>query len=81
MSPQALGIAFRDYRKRTVMLVIFQVLQTVAYYGFGTLAPLVLVSKGFDIVESPGVRGLTFAGYPLGSLFRCRWWSGSSAST
>jgi putative MFS transporter len=38
--------AFRDYRSRTVMLIIFQVLQTVAYYGFGTLAPLVLVSKG-----------------------------------
>jgi MFS transporter, putative metabolite:H+ symporter len=43
---EVLRIAFRDYRKRTVMLVIFQVLQTVAYYGFGTLAPLVLVSEG-----------------------------------
>ncbi len=65
---QALGIAFRDYRKRTVMLVIFQVLQTVAYYGFGTLAPLVLVSKGFDVTESLGYAALAFAGYPLGSL-------------
>jgi putative MFS transporter len=65
---QALVIAFRDYRKRTVMLVIFQVLQTVAYYGFGTLAPLVLVSKGFDVTESLGYAALAFAGYPLGSL-------------
>ncbi|WP_206428463.1 MFS transporter [Mycolicibacterium stellerae] len=65
---EALGIAFRDYRKRTVMLVIFQVLQTVAYYGFGTLAPLVLVSKGFEVTESLGYAALAFAGYPLGSL-------------
>lgn len=65
---QVFRIAFRDYRKRTVMLVIFQVLQTVAYYGFGTLAPLVLVSKGFEVTESLGYAGLSFAGYPVGSL-------------
>ena len=65
---EVLRIAFRDYRKRTVMLVIFQVLQTVAYYGFGTLAPLVLVSKGFEVTESLGYAALSFAGYPIGSL-------------
>ena len=65
---EVLRIAFRDYRKRTVMLVIFQILQTVAYYGFGTLAPLVLVSKGFEVTQSLGYAALTFAGYPLGSL-------------
>jgi MFS transporter, putative metabolite:H+ symporter len=65
---EALRIAFRDYRKRTVMLVIFQILQTVAYYGFGTLAPLVLVSKGFEVTESLGYAALAFAGYPIGSL-------------
>ena len=65
---QVLRIAFRDYRKRTVMLVIFQILQTVAYYGFGTLAPLVLVGKGFEVTESLGYAALAFAGYPLGSL-------------
>ena len=36
------------YRRRTVMLCIFQFLQTVGYYGFGTLAPLVLAEKGYD---------------------------------
>ena len=65
---EVLRTAFRDYRKRSVMLVVFQVLQTVAYYGFGTLAPLVLVAKGFDITESLGYAALSFAGYPLGSL-------------
>jgi MFS transporter, putative metabolite:H+ symporter len=65
---EVLTIAFRDYRKRSVMLVVFQVLQTVAYYGFGTLAPLVLVAKGFEVTESLGYAALSFAGYPLGSL-------------
>ncbi|WP_319448814.1 MULTISPECIES: MFS transporter [unclassified Mycobacterium] len=65
---EVLRIAFRDYRSRSVMLVIFQVLQTVAYYGFAVLAPLVLVGKGFTVTESLGYAALSFAGYPLGSL-------------
>lgn len=63
-----LRIAFRDYRSRSFMLVIFQILQTVAYFGFGTLAPLVLVHKGFHVTESLAYSALSFAGYPLGSL-------------
>lgn len=63
-----LRIAFRDYRSRSVMLAIFQILQTVAYYGFATLAPLVLVDKGFTVTNSLGYAALTFMGYPLGSL-------------
>ena len=65
---EVLRIAYRDYRSRSVMLVIFQILQTVAYYGFGTLAPLVLVAKGFEVTQSLGYAALSFAGYPLGSL-------------
>ncbi|POX42683.1 MFS transporter [Streptomyces sp. Ru73] len=56
------------WRKRTVMLWVFQVLQVFGYYGFGTLAPLVLASKGYDIVHSLAFSALTFLGYPLGSL-------------
>lgn len=66
---EVLRIAFTgEYRKRTIMLFVFQILQTVAYYGFGTLAPLVLVAKGFAITESLGYAALSFAGYPIGSL-------------
>lgn len=56
------------YRRRTIMLFVFQVLQTVGYYGFGSLAPIVLVSKGFPIVETLGYTAVIFFGYPLGSL-------------
>ncbi len=56
------------YAKRTTMLWIFQLLQTVGYYGFGSLAPVVLVAKHFSIVSTLGYTGLIFLGYPLGSL-------------
>jgi MFS transporter, putative metabolite:H+ symporter len=66
---EVLKIAFTgEYRTRTTMLFIFQILQTVAYYGFGTLAPLVLVAKGFEVTDSLGYAALSFAGYPIGSL-------------
>lgn len=56
------------WRRRTVMLWIFQVLQAFGYYGFGTLAPLVLASKGYDVVHSLTFSALSFVGYPIGSL-------------
>jgi MFS transporter, putative metabolite:H+ symporter len=66
---QVLRTAFSGvYRTRTIMLFVFQVLQTVAYYGFGTLAPLVLVAKGFEVTQSLGYAALSFFGYPIGSL-------------
>lgn len=66
---EVLRIAFTGvYRTRTIMLFVFHILQTVAYYGFGTLAPLVLVAKGFEITDSLAYAALSFAGYPIGSL-------------
>ncbi|MBO0802226.1 MAG: MFS transporter [Nocardiopsaceae bacterium] len=59
---------FRTYRSRTIMMWIFQILQTVGYYGFGSMAPLVLVAKGFSVTESLGYAALTYIGYPVGSL-------------
>ena len=56
-----------DYRRRTVMWWIFQVLQTVGYYGFGSLAPVVLTAKGHTVTESLLYAALSFCGYPIGS--------------
>jgi MFS transporter, putative metabolite:H+ symporter len=55
------------YRGRTIMLCVFHVFQSVGYYGFGTLVPLVLAAKGYSIVSSLGFASLTFLGYPIGS--------------
>jgi putative MFS transporter len=40
------------YAKRTLMLWIFQITQTVGQYGFASLATVVLVSKGYSIPQS-----------------------------
>ncbi|MFH8345675.1 MFS transporter [Streptomyces sp. NPDC018045] len=63
-----LGEMFRgEHRRRTVMWWIFQVLQTVGYYGFGSLAPVVLTAKGHTVTASLSYAALSFCGYPLGS--------------
>ncbi|HEY1968448.1 MAG TPA: MFS transporter [Pseudonocardia sp.] len=56
------------YAKRTAMMVVFHLFQTMGYYGFGTMVPLVLKQKGFAVGESLWFTALTFLGYPVGSL-------------
>jgi putative MFS transporter len=56
-----------EYRSRMIMLGVFHVFQTIGYYGFGTLVPLVLAAKGYSIVTSLTFTTLTFIGYPVGS--------------
>ena len=55
-------------RRRTVMLWLLSILEVFGYYGFGTLAPLILVAKGFDVLTSLGYVTASYIGYPLGSL-------------
>ena len=56
------------YRGRLLMLGIFHLLQTFGYYGFGTLAVLVLAERGYTVQHSLLYTALSFLGYPLGSL-------------
>ncbi len=56
------------YRERLGMLAIFHAFQTFGYYGFGTLAALVLVARGYDVTSSLLYTALSFIGYPVGSL-------------
>jgi putative MFS transporter len=55
------------YNKRTVMMLVFHVFQTIGYYGFGTMVPLVLAAKGYPVSQSLLFTGLTYLGYPIGS--------------
>jgi putative MFS transporter len=57
-----------QYRARTFMLWVFHVFQTVGYYGFGTIVPLVLAAKGFSVLTSLTYTSVAFLGYPAGSL-------------
>jgi MFS transporter, putative metabolite:H+ symporter len=56
------------YRQRMIMLAVFHLFQPFGYYGFGTLAALVLVSRGYDVTSSLLFTAVSFIGYPLGSL-------------
>ncbi len=50
------------------MLCLFHIFQPFGYYGFGTLAALVLVSRGYDVTSSLLFTALSYIGYPIGSL-------------
>jgi putative MFS transporter len=54
-------------RRRVLMLYVFQIVQTVGYYGFGTMVPLVLASKGLSVLSSLTYTTIAFIGYPVGS--------------
>jgi MFS transporter, putative metabolite:H+ symporter len=56
------------YRQRLIMLGVFHLFQPFGYYGFGTLAALVLVSRGYDVTASLLFTAVSFIGYPIGSL-------------
>lgn len=55
------------YNRRLVMLVVFHLFQTFGYYGFGTLAALVLVNRGYPVASSMLFSAVSFLGYPIGS--------------
>jgi putative MFS transporter len=56
------------FSKRTAMMVVFHLFQTIGYYGFGTMVPLVLAAKGFPVGKSLLFTALVWLGYPVGSM-------------
>ncbi|QIS17822.1 MFS transporter [Nocardia terpenica] len=63
-----LEILRAPFRTRTLLFSAVMILQVFGYYGFGTLAVLVLQAKGFTVVNSLGYLAITYLGYPIGSL-------------
>ena len=56
------------YRRRTVMLIAFNILQTVGYYGFASWAPTYLIAKGYDIPKSLLYTFIIAIAYPVSAL-------------
>jgi putative MFS transporter len=56
------------YRNRTIMLIIFQLLQTVGYYGFTSWVPTLLLAQGITVTKSLAYTIIIAAANPLGSL-------------
>jgi putative MFS transporter len=66
-NPGWLALFGPEYRGRTIVLCVFHLFQTVGYYGFGTLVPLVLAAKGFTVIHSLTYTTIVLLGYPVGS--------------
>lgn len=60
------------YRSRTIMLIIFQLLQTVGYYGFTSWVPTLLLAQGINVTKSLAYTIVIAAANPLGAFLCTR---------
>ncbi len=56
------------YLQRTLMLIVFQVLQVVGYYGFTSWVPTLLLAQGITVTRSLAYTVIIAAANPLGAL-------------
>ncbi|HVV43690.1 MAG TPA: MFS transporter [Bryobacteraceae bacterium] len=56
------------YGGRTLMLSIFNLMQTIAFYGFGSWVPTLLVAKGIQITTSLQYAFIIAIANPMGPL-------------
>lgn len=71
--PVAPRTTFRDmwtkpFGKRTVMLVIFHVCQTIGYYGFASWVPTLLIKQGITVTHSLMYSSIIAIAAPVGPL-------------
>jgi MFS transporter, putative metabolite:H+ symporter len=57
-----------QYRGRTIMLVVYNLFQTVGYYGFQAWVPQFLISKGISVTTSLQYTFIIALANPLGPL-------------
>lgn len=58
----------RPYLRRTLMLMVFQLAQTVGYYGFASWVPTLLIAAGIRITASLQYSFIIAISAPLGPL-------------
>ncbi|WP_063712851.1 MFS transporter [Sciscionella marina] len=52
---------------RTLLACLIWACQTIGVLGFSSIAPLVLIHKGFSVLHSLGYTAATASGYPIGA--------------
>ncbi|HTJ27742.1 MAG TPA: MFS transporter [Candidatus Limnocylindria bacterium] len=61
------------YRQRTVMLIVFNVFQTIGFYGFASWVPTLLLSEGITETRSLAYVFIIALVNPLGALIGVRY--------
>ncbi|SDV48289.1 MFS transporter [Chitinasiproducens palmae] len=56
------------YRKRAIMMILFNVFQTVGYYGFANWVPTLLVKQGITVTTSLMYSSIIAIAAPLGPI-------------
>jgi putative MFS transporter len=58
----------KPYAKRTVVMSVFNAMQTIAFYGFGSWVPTLLIAKGIHVTTSLQYAFLIALANPVGPL-------------
>ncbi|UFH51341.1 MFS transporter [Pseudomonas sp. KNUC1026] len=61
------------YRRRALMLIVFNFFQAIGFFGFGNWLPALLAGKGMEATHSLGYAFIITLAYPLGPLLFTRW--------
>lgn len=56
------------YRGRTIMMVVFNIFQTIGYYGFTNWVPTLLIEHGIEVTKSMGYTAVIALAAPLGPM-------------
>jgi putative MFS transporter len=56
------------YRRRTLMLVVFNIFEAIGFYGFSNWAPTLIAAQGQSVVHSLAYSAAIAMAYPLGPL-------------
>lgn len=62
----------RVYLRRTVMLTVFNALQSIGFYGFAAWVPVLLISEGIEVPKSLLYVALIATVNPIGPLIAMR---------
>jgi putative MFS transporter len=58
----------KAYRARTVMLIVYNLFQTIGYYGFSSWVPALLISQGIEVTRSLAYTFIIALAAPIGPL-------------
>ncbi|MGU3389692.1 MFS transporter [Sphingomonas sp. M1A8_2b] len=63
------GEMFRaPYRRRTIMMIVFNVFQTIGYFGFTNWVPTLLIEHGIPVTKSMAYTAIIALAAPVGPM-------------